>query len=152
MRGVRSLVVPGTNLASNTIVLRVAAVLASLALAPPTLADTFSWTGAAGTAWNTPGNWTGGGGTGVPGGGATQPDSTAFNAGSTANLSTTNDISGLTLGAISVTAPAGPVSIAGNPFTLNGNGGSPNVGFDLSAATRDLTVTLGTTNGTGLTL
>ncbi|HEY1377392.1 MAG TPA: autotransporter-associated beta strand repeat-containing protein [Gemmataceae bacterium] len=44
-----------------------------------------------------------------------------------------------------MTAPAGPVSVGGNSFTLN-------TGFDLSAATQDLTVTLGNTNGAGLTL
>ncbi len=122
-----------------------AAVAAVLTLAPAARADTFTWTGAATANWNNAGNWTGGGGSGVPGGGAAQPDSITFNAGSTNNLTTNNDISGLTLGTIAVTAPAAPVSIGGNPFTLN-------AGFDLSAATQDLTVTLGTTNGTGLTL
>src|SRR5215207_1289986 len=134
----RGPIVPAADLTAHVIRRSVvAATVAVLALA--------SAAGAATANWNNAANWTGGGGTGIPGGGTAPPDSVAFNAVSTNNLATTNDITGLTLNTVAVTTPAGPVSIAGNPFTLN-------TGFDLSAATQDLTVTLGTTNGTGLTI
>jgi autotransporter-associated beta strand protein len=85
------------------------------------------WTGSSGAAWNTAGNW---GSqqvplTGVP---------AAFTSLSTGNLNTTLG-KNFKLSSLGVTTPAGPVSIGGvNTLTL-GSGG-----FDLAAASQDLTV------------
>ncbi|MBN2578637.1 MAG: hypothetical protein JXB10_06560, partial [Pirellulales bacterium] len=90
------------------------------------------WHGTTSADWNTSGNWS----AGVPGG---STDTVVFNSDSTAHLSTTNNISGLTLATIRVVDPADNVSIGGNAFSLSS-------GIDLSSATKDLSI------GAGITL
>lgn len=85
------------------------------------------WTGANNSFWTTPGNWS-----------AQQPPTAgtpaAFTSQSTANLTTTLSAN-YKLSGLTVTAPAGPVSIGGaNTLTLGGGG------FDLSTASQDLTI------------
>jgi autotransporter-associated beta strand protein len=85
------------------------------------------WTGATSASWNTAGNWSS---AAVPATG----DLIAFNSSSTANLATTLDAE-FSIGALTLTTPAGPVSIGGaNTLTVGGSG------IDLSAASQDLTI------------
>jgi len=89
-----------------------------------------TWTGGGGNnSWTTAGNWSP---SGVPPANAF----INFNNLSTANLSTVLN-QNFSVNSISVTNPAGPVSIGGaNNLTINSASG-----IDLSAATQDLTVT-----------
>jgi fibronectin-binding autotransporter adhesin len=88
------------------------------------------WLGATSTAWNVASNWDRGGIAAVP----ISNDRIVFNASSTANLSTNQNIAGLTGLSILVTNPAGAVSIGTTAFTLGASG------IDMSGATTDLTI------------
>jgi autotransporter-associated beta strand protein len=86
------------------------------------------WTGTSNPFWTTPGNWDA---QQLPQAGTPA----AFTSQSTHNLTTTLSAN-YKLSSLTVTAPAGPVSIGGaNTLSLGGGG------FDLSAANQDLTVT-----------
>lgn len=86
------------------------------------------WSGAADNSWTTPGSWT-------PGITPTAGDVVSFDESSALNLATMLDanfsIEGIALG-----NPAGPVSIGGTQSLTLGSSG-----IDLSAATRNLTIT-----------
>jgi autotransporter-associated beta strand protein len=84
------------------------------------------WTGAVSDSWAENGNWTSPPGTG---------DNVRFNNSSIANLATVLN-QDFDLNGIEISDPAGPVSIGGTNSLTLGSGG-----FDLSAATQDLTVT-----------
>src|SRR5438552_1388954 len=101
----------------------VLAVLAPFVFACFAGAQTVNWTGAAtpDNTWFTPGNWLN---DTPPSNGAT----VAFDANSTQNLATSNNFAILSLNGITMTNPAGAVSIGGNSLTLN------NGGIDLSTA------------------
>jgi autotransporter-associated beta strand protein len=106
-----------------TLVSSVAVLLASPALAAPV-----SWSGAADSLWNTPGNWVGGS---VP----TAADVAVFDLSSTANLSTQVGAP-LSIGGVQVATPAGPVGIGGpDALTLGASG------INLATATQDLAIT-----------
>jgi autotransporter-associated beta strand protein len=86
-----------------------------------------AWTGFTDTNWSTPGNWSS---VQTPISG--QP--VTFNDSSAANLNTVLDTN-FNVSSVIVTAPTGPVSIGGtNTLTLGS-------GFDLSAASQNLTIT-----------
>jgi fibronectin-binding autotransporter adhesin len=102
-----------------------------LALPATASAQTTDWTGTNSANWSDAGNWT----AGVPTAGST----VQFSNSSTANLSTNNDISGLSLlGITNTLSPSGNVSISGNALTL-GSGGINYTGSP-SAATKNLSV------------
>jgi autotransporter-associated beta strand protein len=72
---------------------------------------TLDWTGAAGSTWNNPGNWTGGG---VP---SATNNVLNFNAATATNFTSTNDITGLTGLTINITDAS---ATSGNDFTIGG--------------------------------
>lgn len=87
-----------------------------------------AWSGASGTSWTTAGNWTSGT---APSSG----DAVSFDSSSTANLNTVLN-QDFSLSGVSLSTPAGPVSIGGVNTLTTGAGG-----IDLAAATQDLTIT-----------
>ena len=92
-----------------------------------TVAPLATWTGAGDTSWTVAGNWNP---AAVPGAGAP----VLFDGSSTSNLATVLNQDFDLLG-ITVTAPAGPVSIAGpNVLSISGSG------IDLSGASQDLSI------------
>jgi hypothetical protein len=86
------------------------------------------WSGAADNSWTPPGSWT-------PGITPTAADVVSFNESSASNLATMLDAN-FSIEGITVGSPAGPVSIGGTQSLTLGS-----AGIDLSAATRDLTIT-----------
>lgn len=124
---VRSVILETRRYAVVKVAVRTCCIAFSCAFLPTvTFAQTTSWTGATSTNWNDA-NWT----SGVPTTGST----VQFDANSTLNLSTNNNISNLSLTGINDAAgAAGPVSITGNMLTL-GSGG-----INMTGATQDLTV------------
>src|SRR2546430_1588911 len=109
---------------------------AAMMLAPAAPGQSTSWKGTTSTSWSNAGNWT----AGAPSGAT----AVAFDANSTANLATNNDIAGLTPASITIANPTGPVSIGGNGLTIGAGG------IDMSAATQPLTITFAA--GQSLTL
>ncbi|MFW5682747.1 MAG: hypothetical protein ACOC1G_07050 [Phycisphaeraceae bacterium] len=95
-----------------------------------THAAPITWSGSADTLWSNDGNWDGTGG-------IASGDSVVFDALSTANLGTQNDLSGLLVEGIDVSDPAGNVTITGNPFTLGSGGIALTGSRDLSIALDD---------------
>src|SRR5438445_11791953 len=87
---------------------------AAMMLAPAASGQSTSWKGTTSTSWSNAGNWTAGAPSGMT--------AVAFDTNSTANLATVNDLSGLTPVSITIGAPTGPVSIAGNGLTIGAGG------------------------------
>src|SRR5262249_8763577 len=109
---------------------------AALTLVSAASGQSTSWKGTAGTNWSDAGNWSNGAPSGTT--------AVAFDANSTANLATNNDLSGLTPTSLTIANPTGAVSIGGNGMTI-GSGG-----IDMSVATQPLTIAL--TTGQTITL
>lgn len=86
------------------------------------------WSGAADNSWTTPNSW-------KPGITPASADVVSFNESSALNLATMLDAN-FSIEGIAVGSPAGPVSIGGTQSLTLGS-----AGIDLSAATRDLTIT-----------
>ena len=104
----------------------------AILMALPLAASAETWTGASSANWSDAGNWTSP--ASVPGGAST----VVFNASSTANLATNNDIVGLSVLGIAVSgAPTGAVSIGGNGLTLGASG------INMTGAGQDLTISVG---------
>lgn len=90
--------------------------LLSLTLAlPASQAETVTWTGSTDADWSEDANW-------FDSVGFSDLDSILFSHLSLSNLATNNDLVGQTVTGITVTNPAGNVSIGGNTFSL-GSGG-----------------------------
>lgn len=109
-------------------------VVASLCAAASANADQ-TWTGAADALWSTTGNWSG----------AALPlasENAVFNASSLANL-TIDTVAAQSIGGITVTSPAGAVTLNNNTLTL-GTGG-----INMSAATQNLTIGSAVTTASG---
>jgi hypothetical protein len=91
-----------------------ATIIALAALAPVASGQSTSWRGTASASWSNATNWT----TGAPSG----TTAVVFDSNSTANLSTNNDIVGLTPSSIMIANPTGPAAIGGNGLTIGAGG------------------------------
>jgi autotransporter-associated beta strand protein len=126
----------GRGPAGTGLFFRPVLILALLVLgAAVTRAVTETWTGASSANWSADGNWAGDG--------FDDGDGMLFNASSTANLSTANDLTAPIVQGITVTDPAGTVGITGNPFALGAGGVSLTGSRDLSVS-----ITSGIVSGT----
>ncbi len=95
-----------------------------------------TWSGTTDGTWSNASNW---GGTAIASG-----DYVTFNSTSSANLTTVNDVAGLTVAQITIANAPSAVSIGGSAFTLTS-------GIDMTAATADLTITPALTLGNAQT-
>ncbi|MDY0166682.1 MAG: autotransporter-associated beta strand repeat-containing protein [Thermoguttaceae bacterium] len=112
---------------TRTIIAAIVAVTLLVACTTVAHASVVQWSGGSGTSWGTPANW-------VDGTVPQSDDEVLFGLESIQNLDTENDIGSLSLAKITVTAPAGPVSIGGNALTVRTGG------IDMSSAMENLTI------------
>lgn len=83
-------------------------------LAAPSMAATLTWTGATGTNWSAPGNWT-------PAQSPASGDQLTLNT-SSPNLPTTNDLAGVDLFAVALAAGSTNLTVGGNAISIQSGG------------------------------